>query len=501
MGDRWRTQFSGAEPPPLQSLSRLACYPWLVVGTTCIGAFIGQLDASIVQLALPALEHEFSTSLSAVTWVAVAYSLAFAAILPSFSRLSEMYGRKLLYLGGYAGFTIASATCGMVSDLTLLIIFRVIQGVSGALLGANSITILVKGAGAERRGRAMGLFAAAQAVGVSAGPAVGGLLLATLGWRSVFWLSVPFGLAGAVIGWLVLPQSGTLGEDKRFDWWGAILLTPALVSIVIVLSEVHAWGLASPALIGCALVAVVLLPLFIWHEHRAPAPLLDLHLFHIPAFSGGVVAVNLSYALLYAMFFLMSFTFVRGYRDSSISAGLQLAIIPVAISLVAPFSGALYERIGPRIVTSAGMAICIIALVILSTMLGGASGNGIAVLAVLAALALFGVGLGAFIAPNNSTTMASAPDDRTGEAGGMLNLMRALGGSVGVATASSVLSWRLTTLTGTGNRTLATSTDGLLAAVDDVLPLLIGFAIVAGGISLVRSHRKPKAALAMAHSV
>jgi MFS family permease len=115
-------------------------------------------------------------------------------------------------------------------------------------------------------------------------------------------------------------------------------------------------------------------------------------------------------------------------------------------------------------------------------------------------LALFGIGLGAFIAPNNSTTMASAPDDRTGEAGGMLNLMRALGGSVGVATASSVLSWRLATLTGTGNQTVATSTDGLLAAVDDVLPLLTGFAIVAGGISLVRNHRKPKAALAMAHS-
>jgi MFS family permease len=241
----------------------------------------------------------------------------------------------------------------------------------------------------------------------------------------------------------------------------------------------------------------VLLPLFIWHEHRAPAPLLDLHLFRIPAFSGGVVAVNLSYALLYAMFFLMSFAFVRGYRDSSISAGLQLAIIPVAISLVAPFSGALYEQIGPRIVTSSGMAICFIALVILSAMLGGASGNHIVV---LAALALFGIGLGAFIAPNNSTTMASAPDDRTGEAGGMLNLMRALGGSVGVATASSVLSWRLATLTGTGNQTVATSTDGLLAAVDDVLPLLTGFAIVAGGISLVRNHPNPKAALAMAHS-
>jgi MFS family permease len=230
-----------SEPAPLASLTRLSCYPWLVVATTCIGAFIGQVDASIVQLALPALEHEFSASLSAVSWIAIAYSLAFASILPVFGRLSEMFGRKLLYLGGYVIFTVASALCGLATDLTMLIVFRVIQGIGGALLGANSITILIKGAGAERRGRAMGIFAAAQAIGVSAGPAIGGLLLATLGWRSVFLLSVPFGIAALVIGWFVLPLTTELDPNKRFDWAGALLLTPALTSIVVVLSQLHAW--------------------------------------------------------------------------------------------------------------------------------------------------------------------------------------------------------------------------------------------------------------------
>jgi MFS family permease len=174
------------EPAPLQFVTRRSWYPWLVVGVTCIGGFIGQLDASIVQLALPTFEQQFDANLDAVSWVAIAYLLAFASALPVFARWSEIKGRKLLYLAGYAIFTLASALCGTASDLRLLIAFRVLQGIGGALLGANSITILVKAAGAGRRGRAMGLFAAGQAVGISAGPVIGGLLLERLGWRWIF---------------------------------------------------------------------------------------------------------------------------------------------------------------------------------------------------------------------------------------------------------------------------------------------------------------------------
>ena len=129
-------------------------------------------------------------------------------------------------------------------DLRLLIAFRVLQGIGGALLGANSITILVKAAGPGRRGRAMGLFAAAQAVGISAGPVIGGLLLQKLGWRWIFMVSVPFGLVGVVAGWLALPQTSQSTSSRRFDWQGALLLTPALTSLVLMLNEVQAWGLS-----------------------------------------------------------------------------------------------------------------------------------------------------------------------------------------------------------------------------------------------------------------
>jgi EmrB/QacA subfamily drug resistance transporter len=471
---------SSYEPAPLQFVTRRSWYPWLVVGVTCIGGFIGQLDASIVQLALPTLEREFRANLDAVSWVAIAYLLAFASTIPIFARLSETKGRKLFYLSGYALFTLASALCGLVSNLHLLIACRALQGVGGALCGANSITILVKAAGPSRLGRAMGLFAAAQAVGISAGPVIGGLILAKWGWRWIFLVSVPFGLAGLIVGWLTVPQTPQPTASKRFDWQGALLLTPALTSVLLMLNEGQAWGFKSTAMLCALLVAVIFLPLFVWREWQQPDPLIDLRLFRSPAFSGGLAAVSLSYALLYSMFFLMSFLFIHGLNESPTLAGLHLALIPIALGLTAPITGSIYARVGARTMTTSAMLLCICALGVLSRSLAGHHYG------VMGALALFGVGLGMFIAPNNSATIAAAPGTRTGEAGGMLNLMRALGCAIGIATASVTFSWRLQVFTGNGHKTIGIPTRILLAATADVLWVLGGFAVAAACCALLR---------------
>ena len=486
---------AGWEPAPARFIARCSYYPWLVVGTTSIATFIGQLDASIVQLALPTLEHQFQARLSAVSWVALAHQLAFAAFLPVFARLAEIAGRKAMYLIGFALFTLALTLCGLASDLIQLIAFRVLLGTAGAMLGANSVVILVKAAGPSRRGRAMGIFAAAQAVGITMGPVVGGALLTTLDWRWVFWAGVPFALAGAVIGWLIIPQTADLRSDRRFDWRGAVLLVPALTMLLMVISLSHAWGPTSPAVIGSAIATAVLLLMFIGQERRVSAPLIDLDLFRITAFAGGILAIVMSYAMLYGMFFLMSFALVRGYHHSPLDAGLRLAIIPVALGIVAPFSGALHERLGVRTVLLSGMAMCVAALILLSVSLTGASNS---VHVVMIALAVFGVGLGVFIAPNNSATLSAAPSDRSGDAGGLLNLMRIFGMSVGVACASAVLSWRLAAATGIGDRTLAISEDALLAGVKDGLVLLAAFALTAGVTSVLRTPPRAPAVRAAA---
>ncbi len=474
----------GREPPPAQIVAQRASYWWFVVGTVCVGGFMGQVDSSIAQLLLPRLEVEFGARLSTVSWVAVAYLLAMAAFLPIFGRLADMVGRKLLYTGGFLLFVLSSALCGFAPNLPVLIAFRTLQGIAAALLSSNSVAIVVAAAGPARRGRALGVLSAAQAIGLSAGPAIGGLVLDALDWRWVFWINVPVGLAGTVLGWFMLPPTKDLPNDSRFDWRGAFLIAPALTALVAVLNEGYAWGATSPALLGCALLAAILLTLFVRSERRADAPLIDLRLFRESAFSAGNIAGLLSYAALFGVFFLMPFIFVRVYHDSALAAGLRLSIVPVMLGAVAPVGGALSDWLGARLLTFAGMLICVAGLGLLFTVLDGAAGG---LPLVMLALAIFGLGQGLFISPNNSAIVAAAPANLTGEAGGLLNVTRSLGISVGVAAASSLLAWRLAVLTGSGHNTLHADANQLLSAGRDVIVLLGSFAAIAGMVSLIRT--------------
>jgi EmrB/QacA subfamily drug resistance transporter len=363
----------------------------------------------------------------------------------------------------------------------------VLQAVGAALLSSNSVAIIVTAAGPERRGRALGIQSAAQAIGLSVGPALGGLVLDTLGWQWVFWINVPVGLVGAVVGWLVIPVTTDLPRDSRFDWKGALLIVPALTALMSLLNNGHAWGPASPIFLACALLAIVLLTLFVTTERHAVAPLIDLQLFRRAAFVGGNIAVLMSYAMLFGVMFLMPFMFVRAYGDSALAAGLRLTVVPLMLGAVAPIGGALYDRLGPRLLTVSGMLICVAGLVLLFAAMDGTAEG---LLLVMLALAVIGLGLGLFISPNNSAIMGDAPAELTGEAGGLLNVMRSLGTSVGIAAASALLSWRLAALTGSGHNTLDVPPQHLLAAGRDVILLLGAFAIVAGAVSLLRSQSK-----------
>ena len=472
----------GREPPPARNVARLASYRWLVVGTVCIGAFMGQVDSSITQLVLPRLEVDFNARLSTVSWVAVAYLLTMAGFLPVFGRLADMFGRKLLYTGGFLLFVLGSTLCGFAPSLPALIAFRVLQAIGAALLSSNSVAIVVTAAGPEERGRALGVMAAAQAVGLSAGPALGGLVLDTLGWQWVFWINVPFGLAAAVIGWFVIPPTAGLAGVGRFDWTGAFLILPALTALIAALNEAHVWGITSPAFMGGVLIGIVLLLLFVRTERLASTPLLDLVLFRSGAFATGNAANLLAYAMLFGVFFLMPFIFIRVYQDSALAAGLRLSIVPVMLGLTAPFSGALSDHLGARFLSASGMLICVAALALLY---GSLDGTAASLPAVMLALAVVGVGQGMFASPNSNSIMAAAPAHLTGEAGSLMNVMRACGMSIGIAAATALLSWRLEVLTGKGDSTIGVA-KSLLVAGGDVTLLLAGFAAAAGLISLAR---------------
>jgi EmrB/QacA subfamily drug resistance transporter len=426
----------------------------------------------------------FDATLESVSWVALAYLLGVAAFLPIFGQLCQMFGRKLLYIIGFVVFTGASALCGFAPDLATLVAFRFLQGVGGAMAAANSLALIIAATDKSLRARALGMYAAAQAVGISAGPVVGGLLIGTLGWPWVFWMNVPFGLILIVAGWLVLPVTPRQGSSQTFDWGGGLLLAPALAFAVLALNQVSAWGPTSPALLGSVGAAIVLIFLFLRQEHASHSPLIDLALLDEPAFLAGALACALSYAMLYGMFFLASFALVRGYEESAIVAGLKLAIIPISLGVVAPFAGALADWMGTRLLSVAGMAICFVALLALTAIVMQPAANlWIGSLGLVA----FGAGLGLFIAPNNHATINSAPANLSGVAGSLLNLTRILGTVGGVASASAMLSWRIQVARGSPERRLAAfAPHHFVEAVAGGLIMLAVFAAIAGAVSLIR---------------
>jgi len=259
-----------------------------------------------------------------------------------------------------------------------------------------------------------------------------------------------------------------------------------LTAAVFALNQVSALGLTSPALLGSAGIAIVLIFLFLRQERASHSPLIDLALLEEPAFLGGALACALSYAMLYGMFFLASFALVRGYENSPTTAGLKLAIIPVSIGVVAPFAGALADRIGTRLLSVAGMAICFVALIALIAIVREPVVN---LWIGFFALVAFGAGLGLFIAPNNHATIKAAPANLSGIAGGMVNLTRILGIVAGVASASAMLSWQLQVARGSTERRLAAfAPHHFVEAVAGGLVMLAVFALIAGAISMIRKH-------------
>ena len=264
--------------------------PWLVVATVCLGAFMGQLDASIVTLAFPTLRHDFGATLADVQWVGQAYLLVLIGLLPAVGRYADMFGRKLLYTYGFLLFILGSALCGLAPSLAALIGFRVLQGVGAAMLQANSVAIITGAVPRHSLGRAIGIQGAAQALGLALGPAAGGLLISLGGWRLIFFVNVPIGLLATAAAWLLIPRSRRLATRRPFDWAGLGLLLPAVSALLLAVSYGSRLGWGSPPIIGLLAASAALLAAFILREHTATAPMIDLTLFGRISFSAGIVS-------------------------------------------------------------------------------------------------------------------------------------------------------------------------------------------------------------------
>jgi EmrB/QacA subfamily drug resistance transporter len=446
--------------------------PWLVVATVSIGAFLGQLDASVVTLALPTLQQHFHTSLAAVEWVALSYLLTLVATVSAVGRVADMVGRKLLYTYGFAVFTLASIGCGFAPNLGTLIGVRVVQAVGAAMLQANSVALIAAAIPRASLGKAIGIQGGAQAVGLALGPSVGGLLIGIAGWRFIFFINGPVGLIGMVLGWFLLPRSRDLAPRVAFDWAGLAVFAPAVVAFVLAINIAGSTGL-HPLPLVLVVASAGGAALFVRRERRTRAPMIDLGLFRSLDFAAGVAAGLLSYVVLFGILVVVPYFLERAEHLSATRAGLELGALPVALGIVAPFAGRVRDRVGARLPTVVGMTVT---TALLCCLAAGAH-NAAAVVWLLAGI---GAGLGAFTPANNAAIMAAVKTQHSGMAGGVLNLTRGLGTSLGVAITGVVLGLRHAQRSGA-------SSGAVVAGFQTCVAALAALALVAAALSWLRT--------------
>jgi EmrB/QacA subfamily drug resistance transporter len=408
--------------PVLVREHRLA--PWFAVGTVCFGAFMGQLDASVVTLAFPALQRQFGVGLAGVQWVSLAYLLALVALLVPVGRWSDRFGRKLVYLYGFVVFAAASAACGLAPALAALVGLRVVQAAGAAMLQANSVALVATSAPAAKRRAALAVQAAARALGLAVGPVVGGLLVASAGWRWIFLVNVPVGVIAVVAGWFLLPRTRQLAHGRGSDPFGMALLATATVGTMVAISSLS--GLGLPFLVLAGLAAAAAAGAFlIWWERRSAAPLIDLRLLAAAGIAPALGGALCAYMVLFGPLVLLPQT-LAAQGDGALRAGLLLTALPAGFGLAAVAA----ERLLPacwanrrRCVAGGLLATCSVAALAIPAPAA----------VTVASLALLGAGLGAYIPANNAQIMAAVPAHDAATAGGMVNMTRGLGTALGVA--------------------------------------------------------------------
>ncbi|MFI6157526.1 MFS transporter [Kitasatospora sp. NPDC051170] len=420
---------------------------WLAVGTVCLGAFLGQLTASVTALVFPALGRHFDAGFAAVEWVALSYLLVLVALLAPVGWLSDIVGRKSMYLGGFAVFALASLGAGLSGSLGLLVAFRAVQAVGGAMMQANSVALVAHGVPGHAMRRALGIQAAAQGLGLALGPSLGGLLVEHASWRWVFWINVPIGVLGIFAGRFLLPCTKAEGttearrprgagaararrprDEGPFDLPGLLLLTGATTALLLALSTASGLPLPGWAAAVLLLASAALTLALVRQERRAARPILAPGLVNTPGVRSGLVVALIGYLLLFCPLVLGP-VLLTGAGVPVARAGLVITVLPAAFAVAATVGGALLPR-GWSDVTRcrAGAGLAGLGLLLFALLPVHGAGPATA-----GPLLLAGYGLGLLLPANNALVMRAIPAQCSAVGGGMVNMARSLGTALGTA--------------------------------------------------------------------
>jgi EmrB/QacA subfamily drug resistance transporter len=434
-----------AGPPPAHSNTELKHSPWLVLVVLCLGFFMILLDTTIVNVGIPAMSDSLDASLSDVLWILNAYILVYAVLLITAGRLGDLYGPKLLFIVGLIVFTGASMACGFAQNPTQLIWFRVLQGVGGALLTPQTLSVLTVIFPPDKRGAAFGIWGGVAGIATLAGPVMGGWLVTDFGWRWIFFVNLPVGIIALVGAAIVMPNL-KLNRRHRLDWIGTVLVTAALFLITFGLIEgqSHDWGeVWGPITIVEIIVAgVVLLAAFFWHQWstRNGEPLVPFEIFRDRNFSVmNYVAAAIAFGML-GLFLPLTIFLQSVLGLSALQAGLAFAPMSLISIFIAPFAGRLADKTGGKTILFVGLSLFSLGMGILIA----SSHVDTTRLHLIPGLIVAGVGLGLTFAPLQTVAMRNVEPRMAGAASGLINTTRQLGGVIGSAAVGALLQAQLT---------------------------------------------------------
>ena len=451
---------------------------WWTLAVVGSGSFMAALDGSVVNVALPIIGRTTHSAISTVEWVILVYYIVISASLLVFGRLADIHGKRVIYMAGQLGFVFGSLCCALAGSIGFLIAARAIQAVGAAMIFALSPAILISAFPANERGRALGLQATLTYLGLAIGPGLGGILTQHFGWPAIFYINLPIGLGMWFMANKTLPP-GEKSEGQPFDPVGALSLAVALSALLLVLSKGGDWGWGNPPIAGLAVLAAGAGFVFVRTERRSAHPALDFGLFRDRRFTASVLAAYLCYLSMAAVSFLLPFYLLSAAGYSASRAGAVLMAVPLVMIGVTGPSGIFSDKVGVRLPATIGMAVMAAGLFLLGGLRPEHGAGHIA-----ACLAVVGVGVGMFTAPNNSAIMGSVPKNRQGVAGALLAAARTVGFASGVAIAGLIYTTVL------GGRHDSAAPEDIARAVRAGMRIIALFALAGAACSLLRGTRR-----------
>ncbi|MCP3821192.1 MFS transporter [Streptomyces sp. A3M-1-3] len=424
------------EPPVTGPAKGLRGHPWLTLFSVAIGVMMVALDGTIVAIANPAIQKDLGASLADVQWITNGYLLALAVALITAGKLGDRFGHRQTFLIGIAGFALASGAIGMSDSISLVIAFRVLQGLFGALLMPAALGLLRATFPAEKLNMAIGIWGMVIGASTAGGPIVGGLLVEHVSWQSVFFINVPVGVIALVLGLVILRDHRAEKAPRSFDLLGIVLLSAAMASLIWgIIKAGESWGWGSANTWGFLGGAVLLFALFAFWETKVAEPLIPLGMFRsVPLSAGVVLMVLMAFAFMGGLFFVTFY--LQGVKGlSPVDSGWHLLPLTAMMIVSSPLAGALITKFGPRIPLVGGMvctAVAMFGMVTLSTDTG--------TLAMSLWFALLGLGLAPVMVGATEVIVGNAPLELSGVAGGLQQAAMQVGGALGTAVLGAVMS-------------------------------------------------------------